>query len=83
MRSLPVNLVTIKLNEIIATTRFNDPSANLKMANVLLVLNGSAMGRSGGWNRRAAPAVLALAAAGISRLLGWLINGLSMVKEVD
>lgn len=85
-RSPPVVLVTIlsvtiKPNEIIAMTRFKVPSVNLEMLNVLLVLNGSAMGRSRGCNRCAALAVLGLAAGGISGLLGSVFNGLFMVDE--
>lgn len=65
-----LNIVTVKPNDMMAKTRFKEPSANLEMAKVLLVLNGSAMGCSRGWKCCAAAAVLGYAAADISGLLG-------------
>lgn len=69
-----MNVVTNKPIEVIEMTRFKDPSADWKMANVLLVLSGSAVGGSNGWSDCAAPAALGPEAAGISELLGRVVT---------
>lgn len=72
-----MNAVTNKPIEVMEMTRFKDPSADWKIANVLLVLSGSAVGGSNGWNDCAAPAALGPEAAGISELLGRSSTGLA------
>lgn len=78
-----MNSVATKPNEIIAKTRFESPSPNLARPSVLLVLNGSAVGGSKAWNDCTAPTVLGCEAAGISTLLGSIIDAFSMVNEAS
>lgn len=70
---------------MMAKTRLKEPSASLATANGLLVLNGSALGSSTGWNCCWAGRLLTgwagelrRAAAGFSGPLGWVLEGLSM-----
>lgn len=77
------NSVATKPNEIVAKTRFESPSPNLARPSVLLILNGSTVGGSKAWNDCTAPAVLGCEAAGISTLLGSVVDAFSMVNEAN
>lgn len=77
-----MNAVTNKPIEVIEMTRFKNSSDDLTMANVLLVLGGSAIGGLKGWDNCASPAALRRKAAGIPELLGWIVNEFCMVDGV-
>lgn len=73
---------------MMAKTRLKEPSASLATAKGLLVLNGSALGRStcwnccwAGWPLTGWAGELRRAAAGFSGPLGEVLDGLSMVGE--
>lgn len=87
-----VTMPSVRPRAMMAKARLKEPSTNLATANGLLVLNGSALGRSIGWGCCCCCAcwplagwagVLKRAAAGFSGPAGWVLDGFSMVAEVS